>query len=429
MTSMMTAATSRAVKGFVCAAALAFVGWAGAAQANAVTEWNAITVRYVTGAPTAVPVIPVGRAGATGFLDMALVQVAVHDAVQTIEGKYERYHYKGSGAGNPDAAVAAAAHRMLVSLYPTQWASLDALYNTYVTNHGLTGDAGLAVGEAAAADIITLYRPVIPISVPYVGLNAPGEWRSATPMSFEYLGLTEPFMINTLTQFRPGPPPPMQSTQWVRQYDEVKSIGGTTAYPGVNTAVADFWNADPLRLWNGAIRDLMVSEDDSDSAKLFASANLATADTLMTVFAAKRFYHFWRPISAIRNDDGNPRTAADATWSPYITTPNYPEYPSGANGVSGAMTRTLTLFFGTDEKAFSIPGATVSRNYSSFSEAAKEVVEVRIMQGIHFREAEDESLKIGGRVADWGWHKYLAATYGKPEGAPTPWIVEDARRP
>jgi hypothetical protein len=424
MTFMIIRAAARGLKSLVCAAAFACLGM-GAAHANAVTEWNNITVRYVSGGSG----ITAGRPGPVGFLDVALVQVAVHDAVQTIEGRYQRYHYKGSGAGNSDAAVAAATHRMLLLLYPSQSGTLNPLYDTYIANHGLTGDSGIAVGEAAAYDLYAEYRPLITVPVPFMGTAAPGEWRSATPMSFEFLGLSKPYLLNSVTQFRPGPPPPMQSTDWVRQFNETKAVGSAANYPGANSAVADFWNFDPLKMWNGAIRGLMVSEDNSDSAKLFASANLATADTLMSVFEAKRHYHFWRPITAIRNEDGNPRTATDASWTPYVTTPNYPEYPSGANGVAGAMVGTLTLFYGTDEVNFSIPGATVSRNYSSFSEAGKEIVEVRILQGIHFREAEDESSRLGQRVAHWGWQKFLGGTVGAPEGAPVPWIVENVRAP
>jgi hypothetical protein len=78
---------------------------------------------------------------------------------------------------------------------------------------------------------------------------------------------------------------------------------------------------------------------------------------------------------------------------------------------------------------FSITGVSQTRNYTSFSQAGQEIVEVRIMQGIHFREAEDESRRLGHRVAHWGWQKFLGDTYGAPEGAPTPWVVEDARAP
>jgi hypothetical protein len=395
---------ARGLRAAACGAALTCLGWAGAAQANAVTDWNEITVRYVAGGGG----ITAQRPGPVGFLDVALVQAGVHDAVQAIQGRYDRYHYDGAGAGNVDAAVAAAAHRLLVLLYPSQQISLDGVYNTYLTNHGLVGDAGLAAGELAAADLMGQYRPLIP-TAPFFGSNAPGQWRSATTMSFQFLGDSTPFMINSVTQFRPGPPPPMQSMQWVRHYNETKAVGRTGSQTG-GSAVDDFWNFDPLKMWNGTMRGLTSNSDVGDTARLFAMANLATSDSLMTVFAAKRFYNFWRPIMAIRNDDGNPRTAADSSWTPYITTPNYPEYPSGANGVSGAMTGVLRLFFGTDQMDFTIPGATVTRNYSSFSEAAQEVVDVRITEGIHFREADDDSRKLGERIALWGWQKYLKPT-------------------
>jgi hypothetical protein len=158
-------------------------------------------------------------------------------------------------------------------------------------------------------------------------------------------------------------------------------------------------------------------------------ANLATSDSLMTVFEAKRFYHFWRPIHAIRNDDKNPKTETQANWSPYVTTPNYPDYPSGFNGVSGAMTETLRLFFGTDDMEFSMSGGNGAiRQYTSFSQAANEVLEVRILQGIHFREAEDDAKKLGEKTAHWGMQKYMKATDpGSPNGAKVQWTVEKTK--
>jgi hypothetical protein len=416
-----------AVRSVAALAACACLGWGASAQANAVTDWNAATVQYVAGGGG----VPAGRGGPVGFLDVALVQAAVHDAVQAIEGRYDPYFYApgAQAAGALDAAVAAAAHGVLVQLYPSQQASLDTFYDNYLAAHGLVGDPGLAVGQASAAALFTQYRPLMP-TIPFFGGTGPGEWRPTStvvpipPMAFLTLAVTDPYTLNSVSQFRPEPPPPLTSMRYVREYNEVKAAGSAAAYPNPNTAVADFWNTDPLQRWNGALRGIAVSMDVGESARLFALANLATADTLMAVFEAKRFYNLWRPITAIRNDDGNPKTAPDTGWAPYIPNPPYPEYPSGMNGVAGAMTETLRLFFGTDEFAFSIPGATTTRPYTSFSQAAHELIEVRILQGIHFRSAEEDGSQLGAKVAHWTFQKFLGTDHGADQGVSVDWVVE-----
>lgn len=401
------------------------VAWAAPAQANSVTDWNDITVRYVVGAPG----IPPGRPGPVGFLDVALVQAAVHDAVQAIDGKYAPYYYSGSGAGSKNAAVAAAAHRMLVQLYPGQQGSLDTVYNNYLTANGLAANPGLAIGEASAAALFSQYRPLVP-TTPFFGGTQPGQWRPTapgTPMAFLTLAFTEPFALDTVAQFRPEPPPPLTSMKYVREYNEVKAIGNAATYPNANTALVDFWNSDPLPKWNGALRGLAANSDVGESARLLALANLATADALMAVFEAKHFYNFWRPVTAIRNDDGNPKTASDAGWSPYLPSPPYPEYPSGMNGVSGAMTETIRLFYGADDVSFSMTAGGVVRHYSSLTQAANEVIEVRILHGVHFRSAEEDGAQLGQRVARWTFHKVLGADHGHDEGVATDWVVEDVK--
>ena len=401
------------------------VGWIGSARANSVTDWNEQTVKYVAGVG-----VPPGRPGPVGFLDVALVQAAVHDAVQAIEGRYEPYQYVGTGTGSKDAAVAAAAHRMLVLLYPGQQGALDTFYANYLTTHGLLANPGLAVGEAAAASVFTEYRPFVP-TTPFFGGTLPGQWRPSVPglpMQFLTLAFTEPFTLNRVDQFRPEPPPPLTSMKYVREYNEVKALGNIARYPNSDTALVDFWNGDPLIRWNGGIRGLMVNRDVGESARLFALANLATADTLMGVFEAKYFYNFWRPSTAIRNDDGNPKTASDAAWTPYLPNPPYPDYPSGMNGVSGAMTETMRLFFGTDNVSFSMNQGAVVRNYTSFSQAADEVIEVRILHGIHFRSAEIDGRQQGERTAHWTFHKILGTDKGHDEGVSVEWTVEDTKK-
>ena len=401
------------------------VGWAAPVGADVVSDWNAVTLQYVSvGDPSAVPPIPVGRGGPAGLLDIALVHVAIHDAVQAIEGKFQPYYYSDPtklGIGSPEAAAAAAAHRVLVLLYPTQQGRLDDYYDEYLIDNGLEDDPGLEVGEAAAVALHTNhYRPVIALPSFFGGTN-PGEWRSAVPMAFLYLGVSTPFTLNRTSQFRPPPPPPMQSVTYFREYEEVKTLGRNTAHPNVQTDLARFWSGNFFAQWNEVLRQIADAKQLSvaDSARLFALANLTAADTVMAVWESKRFYNFWRPSTAIQNGENDPnrRTAGDVSWAPLVADPPYPDYVSGANGVTAAFTGTLRLYFGTDQMDFSvksIPSQTGNeeRFFNRFSQAEQEVVEARILLGIHFRSADEEARRLGNRVAHWVIQKSLRPVPG-----------------
>lgn len=136
---------------------------------------------------------------------------------------------------------------------------------------------------------------------------------------------------------------------------------------------------------------------------------MAIADAVITSWENKTHYVFWRPIAAIRegDDDGNPRTAGDESWTPLVTTPPYPDYTSGANNVTAAATKALSLFFGTNDMTFDIAttntGSTLedTRTYHKFSDVRRDVVEARILEGIHFRFADSAGRRQGERIALW----------------------------
>lgn len=395
--------------------------WAGTAHANAVTDWNAIAAQAVT----------VGRAGPPGLLDLVLVHAAVHDAVQALEGRFEPYYFTGiPGAhGSPAAAVAAAAYGVLAELYPAQRpgpTGLDQKYADYLSLNGLDGDPGLDVGEAAAAALLTQYRPTIPLTV-NTGVTQTGQWRSTPPANlpaaFEFLRYTTPFTLLRQSQFRPEPPPPLTSVRYFRDYDEVKALGsaGSLTRTPAQTDLAHFWSENFVAQWNRALRAIAEPHvpDIGDSARLFALANLAAADSAITAWESKFHFNFWRPITAIRegDNDGNSRTVGEAGWNSLIATPPYPDYTSGANNLTGAFTRILELFFGTDEFSFSVTSTAPlaiqkTRNFTSFSQVAQEVVDARVYLGIHFRFADDAARTQGGRVAHWVFMRFLRPVPG-----------------
>jgi hypothetical protein len=360
------------------------------------------------------------------LLDIALVHLAMHDAVQAIEGKFEPYHYANTdalGIGNPAAAAAAAAHRVLVLLYPGQQGPLDAFYNNYLATHGLDGDPGLAVGEAAGVALhANHYRPTLAVD-PFIGGTGIGEWRpvpptaATTPVAFQFLAITEPFVLKRQSQFRPPPPPPLKSRRYAREYDEVKTRGNAAAHPNAETDLGLFWSGNFIAQWNESLRQIADARiaEIGDSARLFALANVAAADAAITVWETKLHYNFWRPYHAIRDgdNDGNPKTAGDVTWLSLLpVNPNYPDYTSGANGLTGAYTALATLFFGTDKVSFTVKNTNPAvidqeREFTRFSQAAEEVVDARIILGIHFRSADAAARVQGSRVAHWTFRKIL----------------------
>lgn len=393
------------------------------ARADAVTDWNEITMQAVTAA----------RPGPSGMLDVALVHIAVHDAVQAIEKRYEPYHFEMTGAkGSRSAAAASAAHAVLISIYPAQAASLDATYFNYLASNGLNGDPGLSVGEKAAASIVPMRRNTPnPAPPPFVGGTDIGMWRptesflgnppappSFSPMVTPWLADMEPFTLTSPRRFRAEPPPALTSERYRRDYEEVKALGSLTSTERTakQTDIAHFYNENFFAQWNRVLRGVAVKRVSKvgDSARLFALANMAAADALITSWDSKRHYAFWRPLTAIRDgeNDGNPSTAGDPTWQPLTNTPNYPDYTSGANNLVGAMTRSLGLFFGTDKVPFEVTSLSPlavqkTRAYARFSHAADDVVEARIYLGIHFRFADVAARRQGERVADNAFDHFL----------------------
>ena len=409
----------------VCVIPLALLSWSDLARADAVLDWHEIAVNTIS---TASP----PRPGPVGFLDMAVVQAAVYDAVQAIDGKFKPYHVQiAEASGSPEAAAAKAAHDVLVSIFPAQGASLDATYLDYLAKKGLAeSDPGIAVGQTAAAGILARRandgRVPNPLPPPFTGENAIGMWRPTTsyqpppppsgaPMATPWLGAVPCFTLQSGDQFRAKPPPALTSQQYATNYNEVKALGAqsnSTRTPE-QTDLAYFYagkSGNNFVLWHRALRNVAAAHVNNiaDSARLLALANLAMADAVITVWDSKKHYVLWRPVTAIQEGekDGNGTTAGDPSWQPFLNTPPYPDYTSGANGVTGALTRSLALFFGKDDMTFTVTSdysepPKKTRNYNRFSDMASDMVNVRIYHGIHFRFADEASREQGTKVADW----------------------------
>jgi hypothetical protein len=354
--------------------------------------------------------------------------LAVHDAVAALDGKFRPYHVQIHGAsGSPIAATAKAAYDVLVNRFPAQAGALTTLYNNYLATNGLSqNDPGVAVGQKAAAGIIALRANdgsfPSPEPPPFNGGTAVGQWRPTptafAPMATPWLANVRPFALKSPTQFRAPIPPPVNSAVYSRDYNQVKDYGALTNSKRTadQTELGYFWAGNYLVVWNGSLRSIAGAQKLSigKSARLFALANMAMADAAITAWDTKLHYVFWRPITAIQNgdNDGNPNTAGDPAWQPLIATPPYPDYTSGANNVTGAITRLLRSFFGTNEVTFlvttTVPQAMQqTRTYHRFTDAADDVVIARVYEGIHFHFADAEGRKQGEAVARWVFNHFL----------------------
>jgi hypothetical protein len=403
------------------ATVLATLAWSGLAAADAVTDWNDIANNVVAG----------GRPGPIGAQDLAVVQLAVHDAVQSYEKRFEPYYTQVRGAkGSKSAAVAAAAHGVLVAFYPAQASTLDSTYTTWLANNGLTGNPGIAVGEAVAARAATLRRlDPNPLPAPYTGTVALGQWRSTenflgepppppAPMHAPFMGSFNPFALTGPARYRAPPPPALDSAKYAADYNEVKEKGALTGSTRTaeQTDIAYFWTDNFVVQWNRAVRGIIDARvpNMGNRARLLALVNMSIADALITSWDSKLHYNLWRPLNAIREGefDGNPNTTGDPLWQPLVNTPPYPEYTSGANSVTGAATKALALFFGRDNISFKVTSNAPNvvkkeRTFASFTAASQQVVVARIYLGFHFRFGDVEGRKAAREVAEYVHDHYL----------------------
>jgi len=395
--------------------ALISAGWAADARAaDAVTFWNEVANTMTS------------PRGPASMVDMAKVHIAIHDAVQSFELRFEPYCATDPNAsGSPSAATAKAARDVLAGilpLTPPQLAALDLTYNTFLASNGLVGNAGITTGQLAAACILQMRANdgSFPASFPpFNGDTEPGAWRpTATPpvsMATPWLGAVVPFALHDSTQLRPAPgPPALTSGLYTRDYNEVKELGAklSAARTPEQTELANFYSDNFLVLMQRNLRTIAetMGTDLGESARLFALAEIAAADALIGAWDAKLHYNFWRPITAIREGDfdGNARTDGEPLWEPFIATPPYPDYSSGANNLTSSIMRTVELFFRTDKITFDMESKAATatqkfRTYHRLSEITQDVIDVRVYQGIHFRFADEVAYRTGRRSADWAF--------------------------
>jgi membrane-associated phospholipid phosphatase len=395
---------------------------------------------------------------------MAIFHIAIYDAVNAI---YKRYPgYVGSlpayGDSLPDAAIAQAAHDVLVALYTRQAGYLDATLKADLARlpDGRAKQNGIDIGRRAAAAILALRandgsnRPNPIVGETYPLYKEPGLWRpdpvSGNPVALgAWWGYVKPFVLPSVAQFRPPPPPSLGSDAYARDFNEVKQLGGDgkttpTRRTEEQTRIGIFWGYDdaawldsPIRMYNQIGMQLVLARagDPLELARVLALLNVAMADSVIAGWDAKYYYRFWRPVHAVREaspgtgptgkGDGNPYTQADPNWTPLGApasnmvgpdfTPAFPSYPSGHAVTGASLFQILRKLYG-DRVPFTFVsdewnGVTrdnegwvrprLPRSYSSLSQAEEEAGQSRIYLGVHFRFDKVEGAAVGHRVADY----------------------------
>jgi hypothetical protein len=407
----MINAVRAAIKLFVTASAVCMMS---PAQADIITDWNAKAVAIMAAERVTVGVPPART--------LAIMHIAMFDAANGSAGRYLPYRStlpEARGA-SVEAALHAAARRVLVELYPKQKAAADAHFDAGIAGlpRGQPTEAGIAAGEKAARAILDErksdgffgpdeYRPV----------TAPGVYTGTAPLAMSHVQLAKPFGLRTVSDFRPGPPPSLKSAQWARDYNETRELGGvnSTKRTAWQAETGRFWALSGVIAWNEAARGLCASKPLPviENARLFALLNIAVTDALLAVFDAKYHYNFWRPLTAIRNGDidGNDATEREAGWTPLISTPLHPEYPCAHCVIDGAGGVILKTAFGSGKvPEFTLtyeamPGVT--RKYTSIQQLEDEVAMARIWGGVHYRTSNEAGNALGQKVASYVAEQHL----------------------
>jgi hypothetical protein len=411
---------------------------------NAVAQWNKIGEDTVVGS---------GAFQAEGFIYMAYASTAVYNAVVAIEGGYEPLDstITAPAGASADCAVVEAAYQTLhyyFSAFPALIATLDADYADALSNlDGCTADsgAGTAVGLATANEVIynrtTGPNPdgrMTPVGVtssfPTLP-SGPGVWRLTPPFAAPqtpWVANVRPFVLQSLDQFLPDPPPSLQSDEWVEAFNQMKAYGAgnSSVRSDEETSIARFWSANVVRQYNGVGRDIAASGDLSllETARLAATINLVGADALMSTLHAKYHYLFWRPVTAINGsldptavtndgfgpvpgyDDGNPATVEQSGWRPLLTTPNHPEYPAAHGAITSAMAEVFSTFLGTNQFNLDVHGFDPAgpvgnlkavRHFDAPNDLRAEIIGARLWAGLHYHFSSVAGVILGRKVAKY----------------------------
>ena len=386
------------------ATALATVS-AAVARADVVMDWNA----KADAIAAEKQVLPAQHSRA-----LSILHVAMFEAVNAIERRYAPYKLTLSAdrSTSKEAAAAAAAYDVLVAIYPDQKPGLDAAMTASLSGIAETESKsnGIELGKKAAAGVIAFrtndggaaqesYRPYA----------KPGVYVPTTMPLFSTVGATSPWVMTSGSQFRPAPPPALDSQTWTKDLNEIREIGGrnSTKRTAEQTTIGRFWFFVGARTYNPIVRQAAMAKnmDVVDCARLFALTSIAGNDALVAVFDAKFHYNLWRPVTAIRNADLtlNPATPREESWLPLGDTPMHPEYPCAHCITSAAISAVLQNIVGDDFGEFSLTSPTapgVTRKWSRLQDYSDEVSNARIYAGFHYRFSTEVGKDMGRKIGE-----------------------------
>jgi len=379
---------------------------------NAVSLWSQVGAATVN-LPAAATGTPEERRPNYAF-DMATMHVAMYDAAVAITRNYAPLLAPVADAPDlaslpVDAAIYAAAHGVLLGLFPNRAATYQPTYDAAVA--ALPPDTSTARAIALGAEVA---RRVLAAraddgrwtDVPaYVPGSAPGDFRGTNP-----IGLTNPFIrpfvMASASQFRADPPPSLTSDEYTGSFDEVKAWGSATSTvrTAEQTEIARFHTEPPPLFWTRNLRRFASSQPTLvANARLMAMLYVNQADVSVGCFESKYHYNRWRPTSAIRlaDTDGNPATSADPTWTPVVPTPNHPEYPAAHACVAATVAETLKQVYGTPQVSFAFDSSVTGQTHAwgSVNDFTKEIADARVWGGMHFRFSTVQGDVLGTKLA------------------------------
>jgi hypothetical protein len=347
------------------------------------------------------------------LVDLATVQVAVYDAVMAIVRTHRPYaataRTNGAGASQ-DAAVASAAYNVLKALFPNRGTHYEAQYTSFINSlpAGDARDRGVAIGAEIATQIVALRASDGRwTSVSYAPGTDPGEFRGVNPVG-QTNAFVRPFATISNDQFRADGPPPLTSTAYAEDFNEVKEMGGVVSATrsAAQLENARFHTEPPANFLPRNFRSFAAANQSiADNARVMAMLFVTMADASAACFESKYHFYFWRPQSAIpfAATDGNAATEADASWLPVVPTPNHPEYPAAHACASGASAEALNAFYGTKWISYSFTSTVTgtTHNYDSTDDMADEMQVARIHGGMHFRTSTVHGRVLGMKVGKW----------------------------
>ena len=400
------------------------------AKADPVLDWNVIAVN------TAVTNLQNPFAQARYA---AIVQLAVFESVNAITHEYHPYLgtiRRTPPDAYPEAAAIQAAYRVLSIYFPLSTSTLDADRANSLASipDGQPKTDGIATGDAAALAMIALRANdgSSPAQFKTPGpLPVPGEWQ-ATPscpkmngvavgIALQWQNIT-PFGISSVKDYLLGPPPVLTSHEYAKTYNEVMTVGSinSTERPQDRSNVALFYAAaSPTQVFNQAVQQVAQERWHSltENARALALMNMAVSDSLVAAFFNKYHYNFWRPETAIHagDTDGNPKTDADPSFVPFITTPCFPSYPSNHGSAANSAAQVLKRIYGENGHLMTLSNPTVPNivlQYTNFDQITDDISDARVYGGIHFRTDQVAGARLGDAIGKDVYKNNLRRMHG-----------------